>query len=312
MLAAGYGAAWAADYEHPLIVRISPGRMDGEIAAVFPEDDQPSPGRGPRAIVAGLGSIWVLPAEGTRLIQVDPDSGATRSHELPFALSGISAGSEALFGIEPFGDGRLARIDPDGGLTEAPVGRTLRLIAAGGDLVWVVDDEPGLVLALDGRSLAKVAEFQHVGGPEALVASGSRAWYLASPEAERVGEHGRRGRALVITADGPGSDLLRFDAQTGSLDRLGRGPLPRAGWRWTMSDCGSRACATTNSLMRKTRRAVWTASTPTAAACSSWKGRDRSMLWRSATAPCGCRASGGPGRPTSRRCSARMAWSWAR
>jgi hypothetical protein len=47
-LVAGYGAAWAADYEHPLIVRISPGRLDGEIAAVFAEDDHPSAGRGPR------------------------------------------------------------------------------------------------------------------------------------------------------------------------------------------------------------------------------------------------------------------------
>jgi len=104
---------WAADYEHPLIVRIVPGRLDGEIAAVFPEDDQPSAGRGPLAIAAGLGSIWVLPAEGTRLVQVDPDSGATRSHELPFALSRICAGPDALFGIEPLGDGRVARIDPD-------------------------------------------------------------------------------------------------------------------------------------------------------------------------------------------------------
>ena len=79
---AGYGAVWAADYEHPLIVRIAPGRLDGEIAAVFPEDDQPSAGRGPLAIAAGLGSIWVLPAEGTRLVQVDPVSGAARSREL--------------------------------------------------------------------------------------------------------------------------------------------------------------------------------------------------------------------------------------
>jgi len=229
MLAAGYGAAWAADYDHPLIVRISPGRMDGEIAAVFPEDDQPSPGRGPRAIAAGLGSIWVLPADGSRLIQVDPDSGMTRSHELPFALSDICVGSDAIFGIEPLGDGRVARIDPDGGVAQATVGRTLALVAAAGDLVWVVDDEPGLILALDGRSLAKVAEFEHVGGPQALVAGGPRAWYLASPEVDHVDEHGRRQRGMVITSDGPGSDLLRFDAQTRALDRLGRRPWASGG-----------------------------------------------------------------------------------
>lgn len=222
MLVAGYRAAWAADNDHPVIVRINPGRMDGEIAAVFPADDQPSPGRGPRAIAAGLGSIWVLPAEGTRLVQVDPDSGATRSRELPFALSDISVGSTAIFGIAPSGDGRVARIDPDGDVTQAAAGRTLGLVAAGGDLVWVVDDEPGLVLALDAQSLAKVAEFKHVGGPEALVASGSRAWYLARHEVEHVGEHGRRERAVIFTPEGPGSDLLRFDAQTGTLDRLGR------------------------------------------------------------------------------------------
>jgi hypothetical protein len=213
---------WAADYEHPLIVRIVPGRLDGEIAAVFPEDDQPSAGRGPLAIAAGLGSIWVLPAEGTRLVQVDPDSGATRSHELPFALSRICAGPDALFGIEPLGDGRVARIDPDGGVTAVPVGRTLRLVAASGDLVWVVDDEPALVLALDRQSLARVAEFRHLGAPSELVASGSRAWYVATPEAEHVDEHGRRERGFVITPEGPGEDLLRFDARTGAQEQLGR------------------------------------------------------------------------------------------
>ncbi len=224
-LVAGCGAVWAADHEHPLIVRISPGRLDGEIAAVFGEGDQPSPGRGPRDVAAGLGSIWVLPAEGTRLVQVDPASGATRSHELPFPLGRICAGPGALFGIEPLGQGRVARIDPDGGVTTAvPAARTLRLIAASEDLVWVVDDEPALVLALDGQSLARVAEFRHLGAPTELVASGSRAWYVAAPEADHVDEHGRPGRAFIITPEGPGEDLLRFDARTGTQERLGRRP----------------------------------------------------------------------------------------
>jgi len=223
-LVAGFGAAWAADSEHPLIVRISPGRLDGEIAAVFGTDDPPSPGRGPLAVVAGLGSIWALPAGGTRLVQVDPESGATRSRELPFALGDLCAGPKALFGIGPTGDGRVARIEPDGGVTEAGAGRALALVAAAGDLVWTVDDEAGRVLALDGGSLELVAEFEHLGGPEALVAAGSRAWYLARPEAEHTGPGGRRERAVIVTGDGLGTDLLRFDARAGSRDRLGRRP----------------------------------------------------------------------------------------
>jgi sugar lactone lactonase YvrE len=106
---AGYGAAWAADYEHPLIVRISPGRPDGEIAAAFGADDHPSAGRGPRDVASGLGSIWVLSAEGSRLVRVDPAGGTTRSHELPFRLTRICAEPEALYGIAPLGDDRVAR-----------------------------------------------------------------------------------------------------------------------------------------------------------------------------------------------------------
>jgi len=221
-LVAGFGTAWAADYEHPLIVRIHPGQLDGEIAAVFAEDDHPSDGRGPLDLVAGLGSIWVLPAGGTELVQVDPAGGTTRSRELPFPLIQISAGPEALYGIAPTGDDRVVRIEPDGGLTEVSVGRTMSLIAASEDLVWVVDDEPALVVALNGGSLERVAEFRHLGGPKALLAQGTRAWYVATPEAEHVDEHGRRGRATVMRLDNLGDDLLRFDAGSGGQHRLGR------------------------------------------------------------------------------------------
>jgi len=96
------------------------------------------------------------------------------------------------------------------------------LIAASADLVWVVDDEPALVVALDGGSLERVAQFRHLGGPKALVAQGARAWYVATPEAEHVDEHGRPERATVMRLDDLGDDLLRFDAGTGGQERLGR------------------------------------------------------------------------------------------
>ena len=93
---AGSGAAWAADYEHPLIVRISPGRLDGEIAAVFGEDDHPSAGRGPRDMVAGLGSIWVDaaddedPASGLECLDLD---GRGQFHiERPGQIDALAAG----------------------------------------------------------------------------------------------------------------------------------------------------------------------------------------------------------------------------
>ena len=54
------------------------------------------------------------------------------------------------------------------------------------------------------------------------MAGGSRAWYLARPEAEHVDGHGRRGRVFIVRPDDRGDDLLRFDAGTGVQERLGR------------------------------------------------------------------------------------------
>lgn len=100
------GSLWErADYRYPLLVRVDRGTREGAIWADFPADEdeyvdlESAICRGPRAIATGLGSVWVLPSEGDRLVRIDAGSGASESYELPFRLADISAGPGAVFGI---------------------------------------------------------------------------------------------------------------------------------------------------------------------------------------------------------------------
>ena len=52
------------------------------------------------------------------------------------------------------------------------------------DVVWTVNDAESTILALDADSLLPVKSFHHLGVPEAIFATGRKAWYLCSREAE--------------------------------------------------------------------------------------------------------------------------------
>jgi hypothetical protein len=229
-LVSGCGAVWCADYGHPLVVRVDPATRAAQVWAAFPPggDGDGAPGAGygggPRDLAVGLGAVWVLPAEGTRLVRIDPEDGGTQSHELPFPLTSIAAGADAIFGIGETGDGRIARFSPGSGVTSTTAGQALRLIAAGDDLVWTVDDAAGRVAAFAGPSLEPVAAFDYLGAPDALCARGTQAWYVATPEATLAGADGRPHRGARLGPDGFTVEILRLDAATGATARLGELP----------------------------------------------------------------------------------------
>jgi hypothetical protein len=142
------------------------------------------------------------------------------SHELPFPLASISAGSGAVFGIEELGEGRLARFSPDAGVTAASAGQALRLIAASEDFAWTVDDAAGRVIAFGSHSLRSVRSFSHLGSPDALVARGSRAWYVSTAEVSLPEVNGRQQRAVRAGPSGFTAVVLRLDAATGTCEQL--------------------------------------------------------------------------------------------
>ena len=149
---------------------------------------------------------------------------------MPFPLAGIAVGPDAVFGIGQLGDGRVLRLTPGGAATSAPVGqaRTLGLIAASAEYVWVVDDETATVLALDAGSLEPVQSFRHVGAPQALFARGTQAWYVCAPEVAYQDDGGRQSRAVLLGPGWPTMDLLRLDAASGTAERLGGLPAEAA------------------------------------------------------------------------------------
>ena len=216
LLATGSGALWCTDWEYPVLVRVDERDRAPQVWASW------AAAGGPQGLAAGLDAVWVLPGEGGHLLEIDPAGGGVTSHQVPFPVAGIAIGPDAVFGIGQLGDGRVLRLTPGGAATSAPVGqvRTLGLIAASAEYVWVVDDETATVLALEAGSLEPVQSFRHVGAPHALFARGTQAWYVCTPEVVRQDEGGRQSRAVVLGPGWPTTDLLRLDAATGTAERL--------------------------------------------------------------------------------------------
>jgi len=222
LLATGFGALWCTDWEYPALVRVDEWNHTPQVWASWAGAD------GPQGLAAGLDAVWVLPGEGGQLLEIDPVGGGVTSHQVPFPVAGIAIGPDAVFGIGQLGDGRVLRLTPGGAATSASAGpvRTLGLIAASAEYVWVVDDETATVLALDAGSLAPVQSFRHVGAPHALFARGSQAWYACTPEVVHQDERGRQSRAVLLGPGWPTTDLLRLDAATGTAERLRGLPGP--------------------------------------------------------------------------------------
>ncbi len=216
LLATGFGALWCADWEYPVLVRVDEQDRTPRIWASLPAAD------GPQGLAVGLDAVWTLPGDGDQLLGIDPADGGVTAHRMPFPVAGIAVGPDAVFGIGTLGDGRVLRFTPGGETTSVQAGpaRTLGLIAATAEYVWVVDDETAMVLALDAGSLEPVHSFRHVGAPHALFARGAQAWYVCAPELVCRDESSRQSRAVQL---GPGRDtveVLRLDAARGTAERL--------------------------------------------------------------------------------------------
>ena len=216
LLATGFGALWCADWEYPVLVRVDERDRTPQVWASWPAAD------GPQGLAVGRDAVWLLPGQGDQLLEVEPAGGGVTAHPVPFPLAGIAVGRDAMFGIGQLGDGRVLRFAPGGEAVSAPAGevRTLGLIAASTEYVWVVDDETAMVLALDASSLEPVRSFRHVGAPHALFARGTQAWYIYAPEREWRDEDGSQGRAIQLGPSGPGIEVLRLDAATGTAERV--------------------------------------------------------------------------------------------
>jgi hypothetical protein len=216
LLATGFGALWCTDWEYPVLVRVDERDRTPQVWASWPAAD------GPQGLAAGPDAVWVLPGQGDQLLEIDPAGGGVTAHQVPFPLAGIAVGRGAVFGIGQLGDGRVLRFTPGGEARSALAGqaRTLSLVAASAEYVWVVDDETATVLALDTGSLEPVQTFRQVGAPQALFARGAQAWYICAPEVAYQDEGGRQGRAVVLGPGWPTMDLLRLNAATGTAEQL--------------------------------------------------------------------------------------------
>jgi len=230
ILRTGFGALWCADFRLPVLVRVDESTLAAEIFGTFQATSEDYDAveafgnHGPRSVACGLGSVWVVPREGNRLLRFDPTSRRSESFELPFRVIEIAGNDEGVYGIGELGDGRIVRYDPEAGMSVRELARTLPLVVASDERVWTVDEAVDDILALDVRSLQPLRRFHHLGGADALVARGTVAWHCSTRQVEIDGR-----RAFAFGPSGPTIELFRLDADTGESVSIGEfpGAVPR-------------------------------------------------------------------------------------
>jgi DNA-binding beta-propeller fold protein YncE len=145
---------------------------DGQLASGF------RVGRGPSAVVASNGEIWVANTDDSTVTRVDTASGETSvlGAGVP---TGLAPAGGMIWVLDPFAS-TLSAVTPQ----EVRVVETIqihgRAIAAAGDSVWIADDLQDTVQHVDARARTVVAsiEMPPGSGPSAIAADGADVWVV--------------------------------------------------------------------------------------------------------------------------------------
>ncbi|MFL5893948.1 MAG: BTAD domain-containing putative transcriptional regulator [Thermoleophilaceae bacterium] len=228
-IAVGAGAVWVVNGGGRLI-KID-ARLNRVSAAV--------PALRVHAIALAGGSVWAIPVEGTKLVEVDAASARVRrSVPIPAArLDSLAAGAGALWVVDSL-EGALWRIDPgDAAATRKPIAQTID-VGAGADgvavsdrAVWVINSLRGTVARVDPgtRRVTRTTSFGDT--PRDITVGGGSVWVavagagtLPVASTARATRHGALPRSAcgrVFTAPNRVPDYLiasDFPLQSDRLD----------------------------------------------------------------------------------------------
>jgi hypothetical protein len=180
LIAATEAATWVVEDHLPLLVRIEP---DGSVGEPRPVGRRDESSRGAHELAATADAVWIRWHDG--VTRLDASDGTERW--LPLSAASLAAGDAGVWALS--GDGRVVRIDPNGGdyvtLGEAEVRR--HTIAVGHGAVWTLTwtSVPGgstlsRIDPLSGRASAQLAI---EGSPRRLLVDTGAVWV-------RVWRHG--------------------------------------------------------------------------------------------------------------------------
>jgi streptogramin lyase len=225
-------------------------------------------------ITAGGGSVWVAHSDG--LIRIDartrrtvgtyprPDRRGLRGVGGPIAFADGSVWAVI--------DERLWRFDPAtnrfaGPLVSRPGGRFAREMVAAEGLLWVLYDEPGLLVRVDSRSGREAGPPVRLPDDVSHAAAGAGAVWVSAPDPNRLLRVDRRSgrvQTLRLVLDGRGTpgrvtvgggsvwlsnagDLIRVDPSTGRESGRAKGAGFASGLAatgrevWVQTERGGRA-----------------------------------------------------------------------
>jgi hypothetical protein len=132
LIAAAESGVWVVENHLPLLVRVDP--VTGAVTGPHGVGHGDPAGRGAHDLLASGGALWIRWNDGITRFQ--PESGEERWVDV--SAAGLAAGDAGVWALT--GDGRLARVDPDGAGFE-PVGEPevrRHSIAVGHGAVWTL------------------------------------------------------------------------------------------------------------------------------------------------------------------------------
>jgi YVTN family beta-propeller protein len=172
-------------------------------------------GRGPRAIVAGAGAIWVPDSPGGEILRIDPATNAVVARIEAHAVEAVMLDGSLWAINESAPDASLIRIDPAANTVVAtfPVpglalGST-RGLAAGAGSLWISDNRGQRVVRVDPQTGAVIATIT-VGHPTQIVATAEAVWAvdLAARTVIRIDPTTNTRVATIVVEEGPNSIAL--------------------------------------------------------------------------------------------------------
>lgn len=210
------GSIWVAN-PGGYVVRVDPG--SGKVIKRIPV------GRGPAAIAAGAGAVWVASPLDDEVSRIDPTNAAT-AIAVGHGPSGVAVGGGAVWVTDRYDDA-VKRIDPstDSVDTTIPVGSSPEGIAFAAGSVWVANSHDETIMRIDPATNKVVRTIPVDGDPTALASVQGRVWASLSAA------------ALPLAAKLP-QDVVRFTMQSDLTSPDPALAFDNASWQVEAATCG--------------------------------------------------------------------------
>jgi peptide/nickel transport system substrate-binding protein len=182
LIAFGVSRVLAPDHL-PRIDENSVGVIDADGGGI---SDQYPVGRGPAALTAGAGSVWVANAQDGTVSRIDRERGQITKIDVGGEPTALAFGAGTLW-VANGESRRVAQIDPgtDRVVNHLEVGNVSRGIAVASDAVWVTSAVDGTVRRIDLAEPDTSRPIEMPANPSAIAAGAGAVW-VASEEGGTV------------------------------------------------------------------------------------------------------------------------------